>query len=220
MDNVPSTSAAIAGATVLIGFFLLAAGCTAPTAPTADTTASSRGATAVTTYDSGRPVNFTAAWDQFRIWVPGGFSDIYNEERIGAAEPSLPAGPDAFISPSVTVHLVQGIGLGSDGSARSWLFGFLAGNRSFLAEYSGGMWLARQLPGDLPSGVIDPGAILPPNQIIGRHRSLLASLVSPYSTVPAMIELKDGIYIITVWESGKRRVFSFDAALGTVIPSP
>jgi len=113
------------------------------------------------------------------------------------------------------IYYVLGRNLDVTGNAKSWLFGTRSPGGNRLQVYDRNRWTAIPWNATLPSEEIQFDRILLPEELINQSRNEIAGTVGPNSI--REIELKNGIYSLTLTEGSTERILAFNATSGALI---
>jgi hypothetical protein len=113
------------------------------------------------------------------------------------------------------IYYVQGRNLDATGNAESWLFGTRSPDGNELQVYYQNRWTVIPWTAPLPTEEVLFERILLPDELINQSRNVIAGTAG--SNHIREIELKDGIYSLTLSEGGTDRVLVFDATTGALI---
>lgn len=113
------------------------------------------------------------------------------------------------------IYYVLGRNLDITGSAESWLFVTRSPGGNELKVYNRNRWTTIPWNATLPSEEIPFDRILLPEELINQSRNEIAGTAGPNGI--REIELKNGIYSLTVKEGSKDRILAFNATTGALI---
>lgn len=113
------------------------------------------------------------------------------------------------------IYYVLGKNLDETGNAESWLFGTRSPGGNQLQVYDRNRWTAIPWTAPLPSEEIQFDRILLPEKLINQSRTDIAGTAGQNRI--REIELKNGIYSLTLSEAGTDRILSFNATTGALI---
>lgn len=113
------------------------------------------------------------------------------------------------------ISYVLGRNLDATGNAESWLFGTRSPNGNRLQVYDRNRWTAIPWNSTLPSEEIQFDRILLPEELINQSRNEIMGTAGP--TGIREIELKNGIYSLTLKVGSTDRILTFNATTGALI---
>lgn len=117
-----------------------------------------------------------------------------------------------------TVYYFSGLDVDESGNARSWIFGVRHANGTEMLAYDqSGL---TKIFWDAPTGLeeIEMENIVSPAELFGKNTAVI--FVNPSNTIPERrdLELKQGIYILTITLGSTSRILTFNATTGGLIP--
>ena len=116
-----------------------------------------------------------------------------------------------------TIYYFTGIDVDGSGNARSWIFGVGRTNGTEMLAYDRSGWI--KIPWTAPAGaeeiVVDN--IVSPERLFSQNAAFI--LVNPSMTIPERrdLELKQGIYTLTITSGNTSRILTFNATTGELI---
>ena len=117
-----------------------------------------------------------------------------------------------------TIYTIHGMNVNESGYAASWIFGVRISNVTELLAYGPGGWIKIPYRTSFPSEEIDVGKIVPPGRLFSQNNAVILS--NPSKTVPERrdLDLKQGIYTLTMTSDSTVRTLTFNATTGELIP--
>jgi hypothetical protein len=116
-----------------------------------------------------------------------------------------------------TIYYVVGIDVDGSGNARNWIFGVRLSDGTAMLGYDGKSWttIPWKAPTDLEEISVD--SIVSPERLFSRNAALIVA--DPHSVVPERrdIELKQGIYTVTLTSGNTNKILTFNATTGELI---
>jgi hypothetical protein len=117
-----------------------------------------------------------------------------------------------------TIYTIYGMNIDGSGNATSWIFGVRHSGGTELLAYDRSGWI--QIPWNAPSlsEEIDVDRIVSPARLFSENAAVI--LGNPSSTIPdgKDLELKQGIYTLTITSGNTSRILMFNATTGRLIP--
>jgi hypothetical protein len=117
-----------------------------------------------------------------------------------------------------TIYTIYGMNIDGSGNATSWIFGVRHSGGTELLAYDRSGWI--QIPWNAPSlsEEIDVDRIVSPARLFSENAAVI--LGNPSSTIPDRkdLELKQGIYTLTITSGNTSRILMFNATTGRLIP--
>jgi hypothetical protein len=113
------------------------------------------------------------------------------------------------------IYYILGKNLDSAGNAESWLFGTRSPEGNQLQVYDQNRWTAIPWTATLPSDEIQFDRILLPQELINQRRDQIAGTAGPDRI--RELELKNGIYSLTLTHGSTDRILAFNATTGALI---
>jgi hypothetical protein len=121
-------------------------------------------------------------------------------------------------TPVKTIYSIHGTDVNESGYAASWIFGVSIANvNEFLAYEQGGRTII-PLNTPLDSEEIDVERIVSPDRLFSQNSAMILGNLSHAITERRDIDLKDGIYTLTITSNSSVRVLAFNATTGELIP--
>jgi hypothetical protein len=118
---------------------------------------------------------------------------------------------------TATVYYISGIDMDGSGNARSWIFGVrdTNGTEMFAYDRSGWIKIPWNAPPDLKEIPFD--STVTPARLFSQNTAVLIG--NPPPTIPERrdLELKQGIYTLTITSSSTTRILTFNATTGELI---
>ncbi|MDP3563980.1 MAG: hypothetical protein Q8R70_05775 [Methanoregula sp.] len=143
--------------------------------------------------------------------VPSSVSLERARQMLGEIEQPV----DTVNSSRQEIYYVLGKNLDSAGNAESWLFGTRSPEGNRLDVYARSRWTTIPWTATLPSEEIRFNGILLPEDLINQSREQIAGTAGPDRI--REIELKNGIYSLTLTQGSTDRVLAFNATTGALI---
>lgn len=116
---------------------------------------------------------------------------------------------------SQEIFFVKGRNLDLKGNAKSWLFGTRSSWGNQLQVYDRNRWTAIPWNVTFPSEAIQFDRILLPEDLINQNSNEIAGTAG--SNGIREIELKNGIYLLTITAGSSDRILAFNATTGVLI---
>lgn len=113
------------------------------------------------------------------------------------------------------IYYVLGKRIDTRGNAESWVFGTRSPEGNKLQVYEQNRWTIIQWPATLPSEEIPFDSIVFPEDLIRKNGNLINGSAGP-STIRE-IELKNGIYSLTLTSESANTILVFNATTGVLI---
>jgi hypothetical protein len=136
------------------------------------------------------------------------------QQNLPAYQPD-PENTSYFIK---TIYYFTGMDVDGSGNARSWIFGVRHANGTEMLAYDQSGWI--KILWDAPPGSeeIAVDSIVSPARLFSQNTAVI--LVYPKSSIPERrdLELKQGIYTLTITSGSARRILTFNATTGELIP--
>jgi len=116
-----------------------------------------------------------------------------------------------------TVYTIHGMNVNESGYAASWIFGVRISNVTELLAYGPGGWIKIPYNISFPSEEIDVGKIVPPGRLFSQNNAVI--LGNPSRTISERrdLDLKQGIYTLTIASDSTVRTLAFNATTGELI---
>lgn len=116
-----------------------------------------------------------------------------------------------------TVYTIHGMNVNESGYAASWIFGVRISNVTELLAYGPGGWIKIPYNISFPSEEIDVGKIVPPGRLFSQNNAVI--LGNPSRTISERrdLDLKQGIYTLTIASDSTVRTLTFNATTGELI---
>jgi len=120
---------------------------------------------------------------------------------------------DVFPKPT-RILFIQGGDLDESGNARHWVFGVHKGEINELRVYDRSGWTIIPLDNDISAGEIDLDRVVSPTALFDQNK-----IQSSSSVIPAQrdIELKNGIYKVTITSGSTSEILMFNATTGSAV---
>jgi len=162
--------------------------------------------------------NQTSQQDGGISQIPGAVESPYisfteAQQNLPTYQPN-PENVSHFIK---TIYYFTGIDVDGYGNARSWIFGVGRTNGTEMLAYDKNGWI--KIPWTAPAGsdeiVVDN--IVSPARLFSQNTAVI--LVNPSITIPERrdLELKQGIYTLTITSGNTSRILTFNATTGELI---
>jgi hypothetical protein len=151
--------------------------------------------------------------------IPGPVTSPYisfdvAQQNLPAYQPD-PENTSYFIK---TIYYFTGLDVDESGNARSWIFGVRKANGTEMLAYdqSGLIKILWDAPPGSEEIAVDN--ILSPALLFSQNKAVI--FVNPSNTIPERrdLELKQGIYILTITSGSTSRILTFNATTGELIP--
>jgi hypothetical protein len=117
-----------------------------------------------------------------------------------------------------TIYYFTGLDVDGSGNARSWIFGVRHTNGTEMLAYDQSGWT--KILWDAPPGSeeIAVDSIVSPARLFSQNTAVI--FVNPSNTIPEKrdLELKQGIYTLTITSGSTSRILTFNATTGELIP--
>jgi len=117
-----------------------------------------------------------------------------------------------------TIYYFTGLDVDESGNARSWIFGMGNSNGTEMLAYDQSGVIT--LPWDAPPGAeeIDIDNIVSPDRLFSQNSPAIFG--SPSHTIPERrdLELRRGVYTLTITSGNTSRILNFNATTGELIP--
>ncbi len=120
---------------------------------------------------------------------------------------------------ATAVHRVEGIDLGSDGRARSWVLGVSQGDIPIWLVYGREGMQELSLSAPLPADEIAFDDVVMPGELYGRNRAVIEDALRRHGTGVGDLTLTGAEYVLTIRSGAEFETLEFLAATGEVIPS-
>ena len=116
-----------------------------------------------------------------------------------------------------TVYTIHGMNVNESGYAASWIFGVRISNVTELLAYGPGGWIKIPYNTSFPSEEIDVGKIVSPGRLFSQNNAVI--LGNPSRTISERrdLDLKQGIYTLTIASDSTVRTLAFNATTGELI---
>ena len=116
-----------------------------------------------------------------------------------------------------TIYTIHGMDVNESGYAANWIFGVSISNVTELLAYGPGGWIKIPWNTSFPSEEIDVGKIVPPSRLFSQNSAVILNNSS--RTIPQRrdLDLKQGIYTLTITSNSTVRTLTFNATTGELI---
>jgi hypothetical protein len=116
-----------------------------------------------------------------------------------------------------TIYYFTGLDVDESGNARSWIFGMGNSNGTEMLAYDQSGLIT--LPWDAPPGAeeIDVDTIVPPARLFSQNSAVIFGSPGNVSPERRDLELKQGIYSLTISSGDTSRILTFNATTGEMI---
>jgi hypothetical protein len=116
-----------------------------------------------------------------------------------------------------TIYTIYGMNVDGSGNATSWIFGVRHSGGTELLAYDRSGWIKIPWNAPLLSEEIDVDRIVSPARLFSENTAVI--LGNPSSIIPERkdLELKQGIYILTITSGNTSRILTFNATTGKLI---
>ena len=116
----------------------------------------------------------------------------------------------------IRIFFIQGAGLNDAGNAQRWVFGIQNGKANEIRVYDHTGWTVISYSGSLPSGEIDPNAVISPGRLFSEnHAAILGE--TPLPAEHRDLDLRNGTYKITIASGSTSRILIFNATSGEAV---
>jgi hypothetical protein len=119
----------------------------------------------------------------------------------------------------LSIRQVNGFGVGSDGAATTWFLGVQQEETAELLVYTNNEWKRMAWGAPLPEEEIILQNVTPPEALYEQQSALIGEKMRLYGTEESNLELKEGVYTITVASNTAMSMLTFDAGTGELISS-
>jgi len=131
--------------------------------------------------------------------------------------PAYQLDPDrvsTFIRP---IYYIIGIDVDESGNARNWIFGVRRTSETEMLAYDGKSWVTIpwSAPSDLEEITID--SIVSPARLFSQNTAVIVRSPPPADPERRELELKQGIYTLTITSGSTSRILAFNATTGELI---
>ena len=117
-----------------------------------------------------------------------------------------------------TIYYILAKDVDDSGNAMSWVFGVNYGTGARLLIYDKSGWTTFPRSNTtLPSEEIVVDHIVSPGNLLTRNKAVILSTSSPAIPERRDLELREGIYTLTLYSGSKGRILSFNATTGALI---
>jgi len=131
--------------------------------------------------------------------------------------PAFNLDPDrvsTFIKP---IYYIIGIDVDESGDARNWIFGVRRTNETEMLAYDGKIWVTIPWNAPLDLEEIPVDSIVSPAQLFSQNTAVIVRSPPPADPVLRELELKQGIYTLTIASGNTSRILAFNATTGELI---
>jgi len=120
----------------------------------------------------------------------------------------------------MTVYYITGIDVEQSGNARSWIFGVRDANGTEMLAYDRSGWVT--IPWNAPPGLeeIRDDSMVSPERLFSQNTAVIIGNPPPAIPERRDLELKQGVYTLTITSGSTTRILSFNATTGELIPQP
>jgi hypothetical protein len=120
----------------------------------------------------------------------------------------------------MTVYYIAGIDVEQSGNARSWIFGVRDTHGTEMLAYDHSGWVT--LPWNVPPGLeeIRDDSMVSPERLFSQNAAVIIGNPPPAVPERRDLELKQGVYTLTIVSDSTTRILSFNATTGELIPQP
>jgi hypothetical protein len=122
------------------------------------------------------------------------------------------------VSSNITIHYIRGNTIDTEGGATKWAFGIRYENQSALLYYDVSGWHSVPWQGEFPGQEIRNGSFVPPKDLVRKNIGILFGS-APQKDLIQLLELRNGIYTVTLKRQDRQQILLFDATTGALIPS-
>jgi len=122
------------------------------------------------------------------------------------------------VSSHITIHYIRGTSIDTEGRATKWAFGIRYENQSALLYYDVSGWYSVPWQGEFPGQEIRNGSFVPPKDLVRKNIGILFGS-APQKDLIQLLELRNGIYTVTLKQQDRQQILLFDATTGALIPS-
>ncbi len=146
-----------------------------------------------------------------------GESRYINFDVIKADLPVYPSGndtPSSFVKP---VYSITGIDVDESGDARSWIFGVRDPDGTKMLAYDRNGWITLPWNSTTDLDVIPVDSIISPGHLFSKNAAVIAGNPSPAVSDRRDLELKQGVYTITILSGNTTRILTFNAITGELM---
>lgn len=130
--------------------------------------------------------------------------------------------PDSVNNPTLItkVYYITGIDVEQSGNARSWIFGVRDANGTEMLAYDRSGWVTLPWNASPVLEEIQDDSMVSPARLFSQNTAVIIG--NPPSAIPERrdLELKQGIYTLTITSGNTARILSFNATTGELIPQP
>jgi hypothetical protein len=135
------------------------------------------------------------------------------QQNLLAYQPASSGGP----APLKTVYFVHGTDVNESGYAASWIFGVNISDRAELLAYGEGGWIT--IPWNLPldSEEINFDEVVLPDRLFSQNHAVILGTLSQ-TPERRELDLKQGLYTLTITSGSTVRILVFSAITGELIP--
>jgi len=139
----------------------------------------------------------------------------FDEARhtIPASHPD-PDRVSTFIKP---IFYIIGIDVDESGNARNWIFAVRRTSETEMLAYDGKNWVTIPWSAPLDLEEITVDSIISPAQLFSRNAAVIVRSPPPADPERRELELKQGIYTLTITSGSTSRVLAFNATTGELI---
>jgi len=136
------------------------------------------------------------------------------QQNLPAYQPD-PQNTSYFIK---TIYYFTGLDVDRSGNARSWIFGVRHTNGTEMLAYDQSGWI--KILWDAPPGSeeIEVDNIVSPAQLFRQNAAIIFINPSNKSSDKRDLELKQGVYTLTITSGSTSRILTFNATTGELIP--
>lgn len=136
------------------------------------------------------------------------------QQNLPAYQPD-PQNTSYFIK---TIYYFTGLDVDGSGNARSWIFGVRHANGTEMLAYDQSGWIKILWNAPLGSEEIAVDSIVSPARLFSQNTAVI--FVNSSNTIPERrdLELKQGIYTLTITSGSMGRILTFNASTGELIP--
>ncbi|MFA5347513.1 MAG: hypothetical protein WC294_05210 [Methanoregula sp.] len=138
------------------------------------------------------------------------------------AQRNLPAyrSESIYDTASSDIYYITGIDINESGAARSWIFGVRGTNGTEMLAYDRSGWTTLPWNAPLYLEEISIDSIVSPARLFSQNTAVVIG--NPPPTIPERrdLELKQGIYTLTITSGSTTRILTFNATTGELITKP
>jgi hypothetical protein len=143
--------------------------------------------------------------------------------NFDVARRNLPAyqlDPDHVTSFITTAYYIIGIDVDGSGNSRNWIFGVRSTNGTEMLAYDGKSWITIpwNAPPDLEEMSVD--SIVSPARLFSQNTAVILGNSPPAIPERRDLELKQGLYTLTITSGSTTRIVTFNATTGELIIQP